>query len=84
MMSSRVQMAVWMVAVPSLISTSAFPCHTSVPCASPAIRTRSVSPFGFASSTMFMAKSVPNSGMPSVPSLQPMISSGVMPSAEVS
>ena len=30
-----------MVAVPSEMSTCAFPCQTSVPCASPAMRTRS-------------------------------------------
>ena len=83
MMSSRVQMAVWMVAVPSLISFSALPCQTSVPWDSPEMRTRSEKPFGFAWMTMFMAKSVPNSGIPRAPSLQPRMSSGVTFRAEV-
>ena len=40
-MSSRVHIAVDMVALPSLRSVCALPSHTSVPCESPAILTRS-------------------------------------------
>ena len=81
--SSRVQMAEEIVAVPSSISFCALPSHTSVPCERPEIRTRSENSCGFASITICIAKSVPNSGMPSAPSWQPPISSGVIPRADV-
>lgn len=83
-MSSRVHIAVDMVALPSLRSVCALPSHTSVPCESPAILTRSEKYCGLVSISICIAKSVPNSGIPSAPSLQPPISSGVIPSAEVS
>ncbi len=81
MISSRQQIAVWMVAWPLRIKSFAFPSHTSVPCARPAMRTRSDRYFGWASINICMAKSVPNSGIPSAPSLQPPMSSGVIPRA---
>ena len=46
MISSRVQIAVEIVAFPSWISVCAFPSHTSVPWESPAIRIRSEKYFG--------------------------------------
>ena len=83
MISSRVQIAVEIVAFPSWISVCALPSHTSVPCDRPEIRTRSEKYFGCASMTICIAKSVPNSGIPRHPSLHPPISSDVMPSADV-
>ncbi len=83
MISSLVQIAVWIVAVPSEIRVCALPSHTSVPWESPAIRTRSEKYFGLVSINICMAKSVPNSGIPSAPSLHPPISSGVIFKAEV-
>ena len=82
--SSLQQIAVEIVATPLMMSVCAFPSHTSVPCESPEIRTRSAKQVGFASITICMAKSVPNSGIPSAPSFVPPISSGEMPSADVS
>ena len=81
MISSRVQIAVEIVAFPSWISVWAFPSHTSVPWDRPAIRTRSEKLCGFVSTSICMAKSVPNSGIPRAPRGQPPISSGVIPSA---
>ena len=78
MISSRVQIAVEIVALPSSIRVCAFPSHTSVPWDSPAIRTRSEKYFGFVSINICIAKSVPNSGIPRHPSLQPPISSGLI------
>ena len=83
MISSRVQIAVEIVAFPSSINVCALPSHTSVPWESPEIRIRSENSCGFASMTICMAKSVPNSGIPSAPSGQPFNSSGVTPSASV-
>ena len=82
-MSSRVQMAVEMVAFPSWISTWALPSHTSVPWESPAIRIRSEKYFGLVSISICMAKSVPNSGIPRHPSLHPPMDSGSILSAFV-
>ena len=84
MISSRVHIAVEMVAFFSCRSVWAFPSHTSVPCDKPAIRTKSEKCCGCVSINMPIAKSVPNSGRPSAPSLQPPISSGFIPSADVS
>ena len=81
--SSRVHIAVEIVAFPSLIRVCALPSHTSVPCASPAIRTRSEKYCGLVSISICIAKSVPNSGIPSAPNFVPPISSGLIPSAEV-
>ena len=83
MISSRQQIAVWIVACPLNIRSFALPSHTSVPWASPAIRTKSEKYLGFASISICIAKSVPNSGIPSAPSWQPPKSSGVTPRAEV-
>ena len=83
MISSRVQIQVEIVAVPSSIRVWAFPSHTSVPCDSPAIRIRSENSFGWVSINMPMAKSVPNSGIPSAPRGVPSMSSGSMPRADV-
>ncbi len=83
MISSRVQIQVEIVAVPFSIKVWALPSHTSVPWDKPEIRIRSVNSCGFASRSIPMAKSVPNSGIPSVPIGQPFNSSGVTPRAEV-
>ncbi len=83
MISSRQQMAVEIVAVPDLMSSSALPCQTSVPWERPEIRIRSENSFGFASRRSPMAKSVPNSGIPRVPMSQFQSSSGVTPRASV-
>ena len=83
MISSRVQMAVEMVAVPLMIRSLALPSHTSVPWESPEMRTRSEKALGWASITICMAKSVPNSGIPRIPSFVPPIWSGVTPKASV-
>ena len=61
-----------------LINSWTFPCHTSVPCASPAILIRSATVLGFASIHIFIAKSVPNSGIVRHPSFVPLISLGLM------
>ena len=82
--SSLVHIAVDIVALPSLRSVCALPSHTSVPCERPAILTRSEKYCGLVSISICMAKSVPNSGIPSAPSLHPPISSGLIPSADVS
>ena len=68
MISSRVHIHVEIVAVPFSISVCAFPSQTSVPCERPAILIRSENSFGCVSISMPMAKSVPNSGIPSAPS----------------
>ena len=84
MISSRVQIAVEIVALPLRISSWALFSHTSVPCDSPEIRIRSEIVFGFVSTTIWITKSVPNSGIPRHPTGHPPISSGVIPSADVS
>ena len=71
-------MAVDMVHLPDLMSSCALPSHTSVPCARPAIRTRSEKHVGLASISICIAKSVPNSGTPRLPRGIPLISSGVI------
>ena len=83
MISSRVQIAVEMVAFPSSINVCAFPNHTSVPCDRPAIRIRWEKDCGSASINICIAKSVPNSGIPSAPSVQFVNISGVILSALV-
>ena len=83
MISSRVQIAVEMVATPLMIRSCALPSHTLVPWDRPEIRTRSENALGFASITICIAKSVPNSGMPNAPNFVPPICSGVMPNASV-
>ena len=82
--SSRVQIAVEMVALPLLIRSCALFSHTSVPWDNPEIRIRSESVCGFVSTTIWITKSVPNSGIPRHPTGHPPISSGVIPSADVS
>ena len=79
--SSRVQIAVDRVQYPCEIKYSALSCHTLVPWDRPEIRTRSEKLFGFVCSSMFITKWVPSSGSPRLPSLQPPMSSGLMPSA---
>ena len=83
MISSRVQMAVEMVALPSLMKRWALFSHTSVPWDRPEIRMRSEKDWGLASTTIWITKSVPNSGMPRQPKGQPSISSGLIPRASV-
>ena len=83
MMSSRVQIAVEMVALPSSIRVCAFPSHTSVPWDRPEMRTRSEKLCGLVSTSIWITKSVPNSGIPSEPSGHPPSCSGVTPSASV-
>ena len=83
MISSRVQIAVEIVASPCSIKVCALPSQTSVPWDRPEIRIRSENSCGLASITICMANSVPNSGIPRHPSGIPPISSGVTPSADV-
>ena len=81
MISSRVQIHEPSVAVPDLIRSCALWVHTSVPCERPDILIRSDSERGLASLTIWITKSVPNSGTPRQPSGHPPISSGLIPSA---
>ena len=76
-------LAVEIVALPSSIRVCALPSHTSVPCDRPEIRIRSENDCGFVSRSIWITKSVPNSGTPRHPSGQPPMSSGLMPSASV-
>ena len=83
-MSSRVQIAVEIVAFPSWINVCALFSHTSVPCDKPEIRIRSDNVFGFVSTTIWITKSVPNSGIPRHPTGHPPISEGLIPRDPVS
>ena len=81
--SSRVQIAVEIVASPFKITVCALLSHTSVPCDNPEILTKSEKVCGLVSISIWITKSVPNSGIPSAPNGQPPISSGLIPSASV-
>ena len=83
MISSRQQIAVEITASPFSINVWAFPSHTSVPWDKPEIRTRSEKLCGCVSWSIWITKSVPNSGTPSDPSGVPSISSGVIPNVSV-
>ena len=80
-MSSRVQIAVEIVHLPSSINVWAFPSHTSVPWDKPDMLTRSEILVGFVSTSIWITKSVPSSGSPNEPVGHPSISSDVIPSA---
>ena len=67
MISSRVQTHSRKVAVPLAIKSAALPSHTSVPWDRPLMRSNSATVVGFVSFSMFIANSVPNSGIPNTP-----------------
>ena len=78
MMLSRVPMTSEIVQVPLWISSWALPSHTSVPCDSPEMMSKSEKFFGLDSTIISRTNFVPNSGSPNVATALPM-SSGSTP-----